>query len=222
MAAALIAFTYDSAAQSHAIAGFHPVPARGTPSGFTVILGSGPNQENFFHPGAFFAAPLFYPTYGYEPPLEQKASPEVLVIERSAEPAVREEPKPTSPLMIEWRGDRFVRMMASEYDLNPRSVQPDYGEEAKSAGNLWSKKATQVPSLSPTILVFRDGRQEQTSNYVIVAGMLYEYSDYWMGSSSTKQISIAELDIPATLRANREHQVKFILPIGPNEVVTRP
>jgi len=76
--------------------------------------------------------------------------------------------------------------------------------------------------LPPAVLVFRDGRQEELSNYTIMSGMIYSKSDYWATGAWTKKIQIADLDVPATLKLNQEHGLNFVLPSGPNEVVMRP
>ena len=53
-------------------------------------------------------------------------------------------------------------------------------------------------------------------------GVIYAKADYWTSGSWTTQIQVADLDVPATLRLNQERGLKFVLPAGPNEVVTRP
>jgi len=69
------------------------------------------------------------------------------------------------------------------------------------------------------ILVFRDGRQETIQKYVIQGNILYASAEYWKTGSWTKKIPIAALNVPATLKLNRERGVKFDLPSGPDEVV---
>jgi len=76
--------------------------------------------------------------------------------------------------------------------------------------------------LPPATLIFRDGRREEATNYAIVGGVMYLRSDYWTSGAWAKQIQLAELDIPATLKANQDRGVKFALPSAPNEVITRP
>jgi hypothetical protein len=50
---------------------------------------------------------------------------------------------------------------------------------------------------------------------------LYAKGDYWTSGSWTKEIQIADLDSPATLRLNQKRGVKSALPAGPDEVVMR-
>ena len=86
------------------------------------------------------------------------------------------------------------------------------------------KEAVPTPprELPPAVLVFRDGRTEEVSDYTIMSGTIYSKADYWTSGSWTKKIQIADLDVPATLKMNQERGVKFVLPARPNEIVMRP
>jgi hypothetical protein len=174
----------------------------------------------FFHHSIFLAGPAFYPDYPYEPP--PVPPPQVVIVQAPAPAAqTKEEPKRVQPLLIEWQGDRFVRIASAEESLSTRSrVPPDYVAELNA--NARGNSAIPHRELPPALLVFRDGHQEESANYAIVDGVLYAYADYWMGGSWTKRILIADLDLPATLKQNQERGVKFTLPAGPNQVVTRP
>ena len=113
-------------------------------------------------------------------------------------------------------------------------IAPDYSEKSfseKSADrapaprtiSAGSQKAVQPPrELPPAVLVFRDGRREEVSDYTIMNGTMYSKADYWTSGSWTKKIQIADLDVPATVKINQERGVKFVLPASPNEVVMRP
>lgn len=185
--------------------------------GHAFPLGAQPRNP-FFHRGFFLGGPIFYSDYAYEPP--PIAPPQVVVVQAPAVAAqTKEEPRPVQPLLIEWQGDRFVRIAGAE-ENHPSRVPPDYaaGFDAKASGN----SATARRELPPALLVFRDGHQEETTNYAIVDGVLYSYPDYWAAGSWTKRILIADLDLPATLTQNQQRGSKFTLPAGPHQVVTRP
>lgn len=62
---------------------------------------------------------------------------------------------------------------------------------------------------------------EEVQKYMIQGGVLYTTSDYWTTGSWTRKIPLAELDIPASLKLNKERGTKFNLPSAPNEVVIR-
>jgi hypothetical protein len=84
-----------------------------------------------------------------------------------------------------------------------------------------SAAVTASPTLPPALLVFRDGHTEEIQKYVIHGADLYATLDYSTSGSWTKQIPLADLDIPASLKANKDRGAKFNLPSGPNEVVVR-
>jgi hypothetical protein len=71
-------------------------------------------------------------------------------------------------------------------------------------------------------LVFRDGHQEEIEKYTIIGPVIHIRADYWSTGSWTRKVAITDLDLPATLKVNRERGGKFSLPSGPNEVVVRP
>jgi hypothetical protein len=71
------------------------------------------------------------------------------------------------------------------------------------------------------VLAFRDGHKEEVGSYTIVDGTMYTKADYWTSGSWTRKIQITDLDLPATLKLNKERGVNFALPAGPYEVVIR-
>jgi hypothetical protein len=72
------------------------------------------------------------------------------------------------------------------------------------------------------VLVFRDGHRKEVRAYTIIGSVIYTSSDYWSAGSWTKQVPIAQLDLPATVQLNRERGGKFSLPSGPSEIIMRP
>src|ERR1017187_6186021 len=55
----------------------------------------------------------------------------------------------------------------------------------------------------PTVLVFRDGHQQEVGNYAIMGQTVYVLDD------RTKKISLADLDVPATVKANDDRGMEF-------------
>ena len=185
-------------------------------AGFAGHSGRGFGSRNL----VWFGDPFFYSDYAppaYAPP----ASPVVII--QSPAAAAPAEPK-SEPLMIEWQGDRYVRLGADQE--SPRVLSLDYSEapSGSSRANIqpYSQHRISLGDLPPLILIFRDGHHENVSDYVIADGTLYARGDYWRDGFWTKTVQLSALDIPATLRANSESSVKFVLPSGPHEVVTRP
>jgi hypothetical protein len=58
----------------------------------------------------------------------------------------------------------------------------------------------------PTVLVFRDGKRQEVNSYAIMGDALYVFDQ------GRKKIALADLDIPATTKANDERGVEFRLP----------
>jgi hypothetical protein len=169
---------------------------------------------------AFLGSPFWYDDgwYGYSSvaaPEEEKAADEA---SRSVvEPAL----PPAQPLMIERQGDRFVRLSDAEVNAAPagnNSTSRQAKNRTKSDAQSGSGAADEVPA----VLVFRDGHQQDVASYSIIGGTLYESASYYSSGSWTRKIQLADLDIPATIKMNHERGVNFLLPGGPNQVVTRP
>ena len=58
----------------------------------------------------------------------------------------------------------------------------------------------------PTVLVFRDGHRQEVGNYAIMGQTVYVLDD------RTQKISLADLDVPATVKANDDRGMEFNVP----------
>jgi hypothetical protein len=174
----------------------------------------------------WFGDPFFYSDYSSPPAVYAPPAPPVVIVQPTSA-AAPAEPTP-EPLMIEWQGDKYVRFDGQRDSA--ASLSLDYSEAPSSVPartnkpTFHSSTETQTPrvELPPVVLVYPDGHREKVSDYVIANGNLYARGDYWRDGFWTKTVQLSALDIPATLRANSDSGVKFVLPSGPNEVVTRP
>ena len=63
----------------------------------------------------------------------------------------------------------------------------------------------------PIVLVFRIGRQQEVTNYAIMGDTLYVFDQ------SRRKIALAELDIPATVKANDDRGMEFRVPPTPKK-----
>lgn len=145
----------------------------------------------------------FYPSYDdYE-----SAPPPPPPAPEPAAPVAKEEPIP-SPTLLELQGNQWVKV--SSFTMS----QP------RSDTTLQTPTAV-TKEMPPAVLVYRDGHTEDLTSYSIIGTSIYTKSDYWSNGAWTRTIQIADLDIPATLKANRERGVKFELPSSPNEVMIR-
>lgn len=124
------------------------------------------------------------------------------------------QPTPGEPLMIELQGDRYVR-------VNKTAAGADAQPIASPGSNPGITSAPRAQDLPPAVLIFRDGHSEQVRDYTIADGALYARGDYYSDGYWNKKIDLASLNVPETLQANAERNVKFILPSSPNEVIAR-
>jgi len=189
--------------------------ARVAPARTIVTFRAPPPPRRFFPQPIFLGSPFFYSDYTREPVVAQTSPPQVVVVQVPAatvEPVEADKPE---PVLIEWRGDRYMRMSRME-----PGAHPDYAEPvtARAAAKPEKKR----PELPPARLVFRDGHREEVREYAIADGVLYARGDYWVDGYWNKKVPFSALDLPATVAANQEIGVAFVLPSGPNVVVTRP
>jgi hypothetical protein len=212
-----VALVAPLAAQRGGHGGFQP---RATPSrAFASSFGRRSPYGAGFYLGAPFWLDDYSPQYPQTP---------VIVIPQQADAPSRafstsEEPKPAAPLMIEWDGDQYVRR--SSDGVTTASVRPSDSIKPSAAPPLHAGLAAPTapgPEPPPAIFVFRDGHREESSDYSIISGIIYSSGNYWTTGSWSRKIPISDLDVPATLAANREHGVPFRLPSAPNEIITRP
>ncbi len=182
-------------------------------------------RGGYYNRSRFIAAPYFYPLDFYEDynsseSQETEASVPRVVVVKTTEPVVEPPPPPPAEsLMLELRGDHWVRITDSgetEVGVQKGAAQGTIPRSATAEGDM---PARRIPA---AVLVFRDGHQEKTTKYTIIGPVIYASTNYWAGGAWTKRIPLAELDVPATLRVNQERGVKFNLPSAPNEVVVRP
>ena len=167
--------------------------------------------------------PLFYPFYPeylytpqYPPP-----QPAVIVTQPPAAPAAPESSSPPQLLVIELRGDHYVRI-SGEPDSQAQLI-----DEPLASAITPEKKADLVRSsrseqYTVTHLIFRDGHREEVSNYTIVDGVLYVSSSYFTAGAWIRRVELSALDLPETIADNRSRGVPFHLPSAPNEVIVGP
>jgi len=72
-------------------------------------------------------------------------------------------------------------------------------------GESWNP----VPAQVSTMLVFKDGHRSEVFNYAIAGDTLFDFDP-----GRTRKIPLADLDLPATRRANDDRGVDFEIPAG--------
>jgi len=216
--------------QGHGGRGFAPVGRAGT----TISRGRavGRHFARMHHGRRAFAGsrfgPNYYPNYDsdyypfYNSQDEVGEAPPPPFRAQAAAPALPENPpKPPESLVMELRGDHWVRLTSyGPMAIAGESSEPQSGA-ASGPAQAKSIRAQAPSELPPAVLVFRDGHQEEVAKYTIVGTTLSIKTDYWSTGSWTRKIPIAELNLAATLQANQERGAKFSLPSRPSEVIVR-
>jgi hypothetical protein len=193
--------------------GFHGVPASVTSQGFGAgsnfrgvpghITSFGVGVRNGFHDRQFehhrhhvhrpFAVySPYYGGYGYA----AYAYPYYLNDEDYSDSAANQEPA-SDYRDNDYRGDDDRQVLDQDYRA---------GLSRPTEQN--SEKSSQPVAAQPrTLLIFKDGHQQEILNYAIVGSTLYDLSD-----GRSKKVQLADLNLPATVKENDERGVEFQLP----------
>lgn len=219
--------TLSAVAQRRGMRSLGPVPRTGVPfwlgqrTGLTHL-----GQRRYFNRSAYLPSQYFYPDYDHDSDNDNESttpdeSPVQIVVAPPAQPLVPA-PSPVEPLLLEYHDGQWVRVpTSSQMPTGPQLMQSDSAKASGLRPGMASRKERPqpLPALPPTVLVFRDGHEEEVETYVIHGDVIYASMDYWSTGSWTREIPITGLDIPATLKLNQERGGKFNLPVGPSEIV---
>jgi hypothetical protein len=93
----------------------------------------------------------------------------------------------------------------------PPAALEDPPPATTSAADPPAAAPESVTALQPTILIFKDGHKLQIGNYAIVGANLYDLTP-----GRRQKVSIADLDVVATQRANDDEGNDFKLPQLPD------
>lgn len=175
------------------------------------------HQGRPFARGAYLGSPFLYSDYdASEPYAVENAPPQVVVVQRDAGDDSSRRARP-QPLLIEWQGDRYVRFGGAEAsEKQGISARPDYAQPAIAKAPISSPQKGDLP---PAVLVYRDGHREEIPDYAIADGVIYVRGDFWHDGYWTKRIPLSALDPTATVQANQQRGVRFLLPSAVNVVV---
>jgi hypothetical protein len=212
--------------------GFHGVPPSVTSFGFggrPGFHGVAPNltSQNFgrlplrsdhgIHQGQFFshrhrghrfvspfygnviAVPYAYPFYSTDSGVDEDDSMNDAAIEED------EYNDRGGPTIFDRRGP------GTGYDSAPERHEPNRSEEDYRTAAPAPAPQPEIAEQPRTVLVFKDGRQLEISNYAIAGSTLYN-----LGDGLPHKVALAELDLPATVKQNDERGVDFQLPAGTN------
>ncbi len=104
----------------------------------------------------------------------------------------------------------YVHAPGAQYAGPPtkRAGYRDSARKADASADLSpDEPAEPVAAQPPTVLVFKDGHHSDVFNYAIVGDTLFDFS-----GGRTRKILLADLDLPATQKANDDRGVNFEIP----------
>jgi len=97
------------------------------------------------------------------------------------------------------------RMLRQEEAEGDQDVYAPSYRAPRAASSAEEHAVAMMPN---TVLVFRDQHKEEIENYAIVGQTLWNFAP-----KHTEKISIADLDLPATTKANADRGVTFRVPV---------
>lgn len=107
----------------------------------------------------------------------------------------------------DYASDSSVTDRLSSRPARPRQER----KESEGAFAPESERSASVPEAvaaqPSTVLIFKDGHKLDVENYAIVGETLFEFSD-----GLTHKFQLADLDLPATQKANEDRGVEFHAP----------
>ncbi|MFZ0798745.1 MAG: hypothetical protein WCA13_13390 [Terriglobales bacterium] len=184
-----------------------------------------------FAPGIFAGWPFLDSDYDPNAPylVEDAPPPQIVVVQPASADDSPRKIRP-APLVIEWQGDRYVRFGGTKgTDEGAISAHPDYAEpamtmtkpslSAKQSSTHKERTQLQAGPVPPAVLVYLDGHHEEISDYAIADGVIYAHGNYWQDGYWTKRIPLSAIDAFATIQANQQRGIRFMLPSGPNVVI---
>jgi hypothetical protein len=162
-----------------------------------VIIGNRGFVSRPFHHQRFFSQPSFplgvaVPLWWDEPDVVEVPPPPpqpiIVVVERNDRRDEPPMPAAAQSLIIEREGDRYVQRAANE------AAPP-------------SQPQSQTSNAPAPVLVLRSGEQFELTDYAITTDALYD-----LRGGRTKKIELADINLPATEKANEARGVQFALP----------
>jgi len=178
------------------------IPRTGFGNGFHN--GAGFRHDGRYRRGSWgYALPYYYvplTDYGYD--YDYVGAPDMY----SGAPSGYSGP-PVGPndqtlhIIVEQPPARSYRPPVDDTQAEGALPPPATQERSSSA-----REAKEAKPIEPTVLVFRDGHQQQVNNYAIMGQTVYVLDD------GTHKIPLANLDVPATVKANDDRGVEFKIP----------
>jgi hypothetical protein len=190
---------FSAAGMARSFAPIRPMPVSvrmGTTRPISFVSQRAPFGRRFFpHRRFLLGWPLSYPYAGYPSYFSYLVYPPAVYPSVEQLPAALEEQDNALAAQLE--------KLTNEVEaLREEQTSRDSLEAAARA----PQGETEVPPL-PTVFVYRDGRRFEAGNYAILGQTLWVF-----GEQTTRRISLADLDLPASKRLNGERGVDFPRP----------
>jgi hypothetical protein len=196
---------------------------------FSSGFNRGSIARSSFYPLAF--SDPFYSDYLYSTGYPVASQPPMIFLQAppaaAAAPAPERYSAPAQPLMIELRGDRYVRVSGPEASgaemIDRDAIDREKTDRMSDSQPRSAYQPTAPPAAAlPAVLIFRDGHREELSDYTIADGVLYTHADYYTTGSWNRKIELSSLNLPETIASNQSRGASFHLPSSPNEVIVGP
>jgi hypothetical protein len=186
--------------------GFHGVPSSVT----SLNFGNPPFR---IHPGPFgfghhFRRPVFAtPFFGNV--VSNVVAVPVYVMEPGVDDSMEQEDYRGGPTIFDRRGPGAQAYARPEPRREEREQEERKEREEDYRVSPSSEPTPQqvVPEQPRTVLVFKDGHEQEISNYAIVGSTLYDLSD-----GRAKKVALAELDLQSTVKQNDSRGIGFQVP----------
>lgn len=142
------------------------------------------------------------------------AYPYPVVVDAPTEEEVQPE-DPPGPTIYDRYGNRPASPMPGSYpapqnypDPRLRAASPPASSAIASEEPAAAATESEPPrNETPTVLIFKDGHQQQVTNYAIVGDTLFD-----LGTFVAHRIKLADLDLNETAKVNEDRGVDFTLP----------
>ena len=141
------------------------------------------NGYGYYGYGGGYAAPYYVPVYDTSSYDSGGAGPYLY----SGPPA-----EETPHIVVDTPPARRYAVADDDEDVPPPAAKSKHESDAKP--------------IDPTVLVFRDGHQQEVTNYAIMGQTVYVFDTY------KQKIALGDLDVPATIKVNDDRGVEFQLP----------
>lgn len=197
--------------------GVPPLPATGfprpTPIGVPPLLpapgtnnvGFGSGFHHHHHPNNFFggAYPVYVPVPVVVDPYSMyQVAPDQVEQEADDQAVV------PGPTIFERRSPG--ELVDAPENSAPADVTADPAPAAAAAPGNTADGGPPAQAEDPSVLVFRDGHRLEVQNYAIVGDTLYDFTP-----GHLRKVPLSQLDLTATVKANDDRGVDFILPAPP-------